>query len=92
MCELHLRPELEMKTRPKELLGSLAAPKHRHLSNIDCLMAHIAFLVCFISTFNCRSKKGKEMEPFKTGTCSGRITNLKQSILQTFDIYAPNQD
>jgi hypothetical protein len=26
-------------------------------------------------------------KPIKTGTCSGHITNLKQSILETFDIY-----
>ncbi len=32
---------------------------HRHLSNIDCFMAHTACLVCFISTVNGRSKKGK---------------------------------
>jgi hypothetical protein len=31
---------------------------HRHLSNIDCLMAHTACLVCFISTVNGPSKKG----------------------------------
>jgi hypothetical protein len=30
---------------------------HRHLSNIDCLMAHTTCLVCFISTVNGRSKK-----------------------------------
>jgi hypothetical protein len=30
---------------------------HRHLSNIDCLMAHTACLVCFISTVNDRIKK-----------------------------------
>jgi len=57
---------------------------HRHLSNIDCLTAHTACLVCFISTFNGRSKKKKSI---KTGTSSGQITNLKQSILETFDIY-----
>ena len=30
---------------------------NRHLSNIDCLMACTACLVCFISTVNGRSKK-----------------------------------
>jgi hypothetical protein len=30
---------------------------HRHLRNIDCLMAHTACLVCFISTVNGCSKK-----------------------------------
>ena len=39
---------------------SLAASFHRHLSNIDCLMARTACLVCFISTVNGRSKKKKK--------------------------------
>jgi hypothetical protein len=30
---------------------------HRHLSNIDCLMAHTTCLVCFISTANGHCKK-----------------------------------
>ncbi len=55
---------------------------HRHLSYIDCLMVHATCLVCFISTFNGRSKKkGK-----KCGASSRHITNLKQSIF-SFDIY-----
>jgi hypothetical protein len=29
-------------------------------------------------------------KPLKTGDISGRITNLKQSILETFDIYVDN--
>jgi hypothetical protein len=32
---------------------------HRHLSDIDCLTAHTACLVCFISTLNGCSKKIK---------------------------------
>jgi len=32
----------------------------RHLSNIDCLMAHTTCLVCFISTVNGSSKKALE--------------------------------
>jgi hypothetical protein len=51
----------------------------RYLSNIDCLTGHTACLVCFICTFNGRSKK----EPIKTGASSGHITNLKESILET---------
>jgi hypothetical protein len=35
---------------------------HRHQSNIDCLMARTACLVCFISTVNGRSKKIKKEE------------------------------
>jgi hypothetical protein len=33
---------------------------HRHLSIIDCLMAHTACLVCFISTVNGGSKKERK--------------------------------
>ena len=46
---------------------------HRHLSNIDCLMAHTACLVCFISNVNGHSKKNRK----KCGTSSGHTTNLK---------------
>ncbi len=63
---------------------------HRHLKNIDCL----SHLVCFISSVNGRSNKKKkrkeEAYPWKAGASSGHITNLKQSILKTFDIYALN--
>ncbi len=45
-------------------------------------MAHTACLVCFIRIVNCCSKK----EAIMTGASSGHITNLKQSILETFDI------
>jgi hypothetical protein len=48
---------------------------HRHPSNIDCL-------VCIISTIKCCTKK----MPIMTGAGSGHITNLKQSLLETFDI------
>ncbi len=33
---------------------------HRHLSNIDCLMAHTACHVCIFSTVNGHSKKRKK--------------------------------
>jgi hypothetical protein len=33
---------------------------HRHPRNMDCLMALTAWLVCFISTVNSRSKKRKK--------------------------------
>jgi hypothetical protein len=60
--------------------------KHpRHLSNIDCLMSCTTYLVYLISTVNGCSKKKK---PLKTGTSSGHITNLKQSVWETFEIYA----
>jgi hypothetical protein len=58
---------------------------HRHLSNIDCLTACTTCLVCLISTVNGSNKKKKK--PIKTGTSNGHITNLKQSILETFYIY-----
>ena len=32
--------------------------------------------------------KKEEKKPIKTGASSGHITNLKQSILETFDIFA----
>jgi hypothetical protein len=50
-------------------------------------MARTACLACFISTVNGCSKKKKEMKLIKTGASSGHIMNLKQSILETFDIY-----
>jgi hypothetical protein len=56
---------------------------HRHLSNIDCLTAHTAWLICFISTVNGHSKKRSRM----TGTSGRHITSLKKSILETFNIY-----
>ncbi len=59
---------------------------HRHLSNINCFTVHTACRVCFISTVNGRSKKERK-EANKTCTNSGHMTNLKQSILETFDIY-----
>jgi hypothetical protein len=31
--------------------------------------------------------KRKEKKPIKTGISSGHITNLKQCVLETFDIY-----
>ncbi len=59
---------------------------HRHLKNIDCL----SHLVCFISTVNGRSnnkkKRKEEAYHWKAGTSIRHITDLKQSILETFDI------
>jgi hypothetical protein len=40
---------------------SMKENNHRHLSNIGCLKAHTACLVCFISIVNGRSKK----EPYQ---------------------------
>jgi hypothetical protein len=38
-----------------------------------------------------KGKKKKEKKPIKTGASSGHITNLKQSILETFNICAFNK-
>ncbi len=54
---------------------------HRHLRNIDCLMARTACLVCFIRTDNGCSQKKEEKKPITSGASSGHITKLKQSIL-----------
>ncbi len=55
---------MSMSTLPKQGrgFGQCAHFNHRHLSNIDCLMARTVCLVCFISTVNGRSKKKKEEE------------------------------
>jgi hypothetical protein len=58
--------------------------KHRHLSNIDCLMTRT---VCFIRTVNGYSKNIKDKKPIKTCASSRHKTNLKQSILESFNIY-----
>jgi hypothetical protein len=34
-----------------------------------------------------KMKRKEEAYPWKAGTSRGHITNLKQSILETFDIY-----
>ncbi len=36
-----------------------------------------------------KKKRKEEAYPWKVGASSGRIENLKQSILETFDIYGP---
>jgi hypothetical protein len=73
--------------------------KHRHLSNIDCLKARTACLVCFISTVNGHCKKKK---PCKTGTSSGHILDFQYLCkqgrrymslisLSFLDVYGANQ-
>jgi hypothetical protein len=38
---------------------------HRHLKNIDCLMAHTACLVCFSSSVNgCSKRKRNRKEAY----------------------------
>jgi hypothetical protein len=38
-----------------------------------------------------KKKRKEEAYPWKAGASSGHITNLKQSILETFDIYDTRQ-
>jgi hypothetical protein len=42
-----------------------------HLRNIDCLMAHTACLVCFISTVNSHSKKRKKRSLLQAALVGG---------------------
>jgi len=58
---------------------------HRHLRNIDCLMAQTTSLFASLVLLMAPAKKIKKKK--KTGTSCGHITNLKQSIWETFDIY-----
>ncbi len=37
-----------------------------------------------------KKKRKEEAYPWKAGASSGHITNLKESILETFDIYGMN--
>jgi hypothetical protein len=50
--------------------------------------ALFASLVLLIAAATKKRRK-EEAYPWKAGTSSGHITNLKQSILETFDIYGP---
>jgi hypothetical protein len=36
------------------------------------------------------TSKKKEKKPIKTSTTNGHVANLKQSILEIFDIYGPS--
>jgi hypothetical protein len=49
---------------------------HRHLRNIDCLTAHTACLVCFISTVNSRSKQRKKRSLLWAALVAGTQQNL----------------
>jgi hypothetical protein len=65
-----------------------------HPIPLSRLTARIAYLVCFISTVNGHcNKKRKEKEKLTLGrpaSSIGHTTNLKQSILETFNIYDGN--
>ncbi len=66
-------------------------PNHRHLSN-KTAKRHIPPALFALSVLlTATAKKEKEKKPIITGASSGHLTNLKQSILETFDIYGPNK-
>ncbi len=46
-----------------------------------------ASLVLLMAAATKKKKRKEESYPWKAGDSSGHITNLKQSILETFDIY-----
>jgi len=48
------------------------------MARTACLLASLVLLMAAAK---------KEKKPIKTGTSSRHITNIKQSILETFDIY-----
>jgi hypothetical protein len=60
-----------------------------HLRNIDCLTAHIACLVCFISTVNGRSKKRRKRSLLQVALVAG--TQLNLSSLYYLDVYVVNR-
>jgi len=51
-----------------------------------CLVSTVVLLVLLIPSAT-KKKRKEEAYPWKTGVSSGHITSLKQSILETFDIY-----
>ncbi len=70
------------KYKLKKTKGACSSPISM---DIDSLTACTVCLVCFINTVNgCIQKK----KPIKTAASSGHITNLKQSILETCDIWS----
>jgi hypothetical protein len=50
------------------------------------------FASLVLSMATATKKRKEEAYPWKAGTSSGHITNLKQSILETFDIYECDTD
>jgi hypothetical protein len=49
-------------------------------------------LVLLMAAATKKKKRKEEAYPWKADACSRHITNLKQSILETFNIYGPNTD
>ncbi len=47
-----------------------------------------ASLVLLMASATKKKKREEEAYPWKAGASSGHITNLSQSFLETFDIYA----
>ncbi len=48
------------------------------------------FTSLVLSMAEATKKRKEEAYPWKAGASSGHITNLKQSILETYDIYGSN--
>jgi hypothetical protein len=48
-----------------------------------------ASLVLLMAAATKKKKRKEEAYPWRAGTSSRHITNLKQSILETFDVYGP---
>ncbi len=69
-----------------EQIFFLVAFFHRHLRNIDCIMAHTPCLVCFISTVNSRSKKRKKIILLRAAHVAATQQNF--SGLYYLDVYA----
>ncbi len=72
------------QTRRRSILKQPLSISHRHLSNIDCLMACTTCHVCFINTVNTCSKK-KENASKDVALVAGTQQNL--SNLYFLDIY-----
>ncbi len=79
-CHLGVSLEQQHDTQPKskQNFENNLCLYHRHLSNIDCLMACTACLFASLVLLTAVAKKGKKR--IKIGASSGHITNLKQSI------------
>ncbi len=63
----------------------MALQPHRHLSNIDCMKARTACLVCFINTVNGHHKKRKRSLE-RSALVAGTLQTLS-NLFWTFHIY-----
>ncbi len=81
----------------KGLFVTLSINDIQHKKDIEHDKMHLCWvslcwvLLCWMSMPQQQKKKRKEEAyPWKAGASSGHITNLKQSILETFNIYGYN--